>query len=363
MEIHRSRFVPYPPSAINALAFSHSGKGIQSAEDPSTLRLAIGRANGNIEIWNPRKGTWVQEKTFCGGKERSVEGLIWIQELEEVDGNGKLLPGKLRLFSIGYSDSVTEWNLVTGLPARHSGGNHSQVWCVAAQPQYRAPKKRKSGNAPPRDDGEFKGQNLAVGCADGALAIISTAEDDLRFQKFLARPTSQKARVLSITYQDRVRVIAGYGDSTIRVFNSQSGETIRSITLGAGPKGGPKEILVWKIRCLPNRDIVSADSSGELRVFDGNNYSQVQRLAAHDADILDLVVSKDGKQIFTGGLDRRTAVFKFLRTKGDRGSWVKVSHSKFHEHDVRALATYDGKRLSVTVSGGAIIFLTVCHSC
>ncbi|KAF2814863.1 WD40 repeat-like protein [Mytilinidion resinicola] len=352
MEIHRSRFVPYPSSAINALAFSHATKEKTTGEDPSSLRLAIGRANGNIEIWNPGKGIWVQEKTFSGGKERSVEGLAWIQEPGEEGKGGKTLPGRLRLFSIGYSSSITEWNLVTGLPARSSGGNHSEVWCFAAQPQWVGPKKKSSAAR----EGEFRGQNLVAGCADGTLAMISTAEEDLRFQKLIARPTKKKARVLSVAFQDRNRVVAGYADSTIRVFDSRTGESLRSISLGSGPKGGPTEILVWKIRCLPNGDIVSGDSLGELRFFGGESYSQIQRLAGHEADILDLAVSNDGQYIFTGGMDRRTALFKCIRSNGKKevghGSWVKVSHSKFHDHDVKALATYNGKDLSVTVSGG-----------
>jgi U3 small nucleolar RNA-associated protein 4 len=359
MDIHRSRFVPYPSSAINALAFTHSRPEKGSAEDPSSLRLAIGRANGNIEIWNPGKGTWVQEKSFSGGKERSVEGLVWITEPGEEGKDGRLLPGKLRLFSIGYSSSITEWNLVTGLPARHSGGNHSEVWCFAAQPQWSEPKNQDKKAMAARE-GEFKGQNLVAGCADGTLAIISTAEEDLRFQKVLARPTKKKARVLSVAYQDRNRVAAGYADSTIRVFDSRTGQAIRSISLGAGPKGGPREILVWKIRCLPNGDIVSGDSLGELRVFGGESYSQIQRLAGHEADITEMAVSSDGTYIFTGGLDRRTALFKCVRRKAAHGLWAKISQSKFHDHEVKALATYDGKGLSVAVSGGTIVFAVSC---
>lgn len=53
MEIHRCRFVEYMPSAINALAFT-----------TGTARplVACGRANGDIEIWNPF--SWHLEKVF-----------------------------------------------------------------------------------------------------------------------------------------------------------------------------------------------------------------------------------------------------------------------------------------------------------
>jgi U3 small nucleolar RNA-associated protein 4 len=107
MDIHRSRFVPYAPSAINALAFSHA-EAEHGQHDPESLRLAIGRANGNIEIWNPAKGAWLQEKVFYGGQDRSVEGLAWTQEPEQRDAHGKTVPGRLRLFSIGSTRAPFE---------------------------------------------------------------------------------------------------------------------------------------------------------------------------------------------------------------------------------------------------------------
>src|SRR4051794_18461089 len=103
MNIHRCRFVPYPPSTINALAFSHPSTNSRKGGPPSTLRLAVGRANGDIDIWNPLKGAWFHETTLKGGKDRSIEGLAWAQEPDEEDENGAILDGKLRLFSIGYS--------------------------------------------------------------------------------------------------------------------------------------------------------------------------------------------------------------------------------------------------------------------
>lgn len=335
MDIHRSRFVPYAPSAINALAFSHS-QAENEKEDPESLRLAVGRANGNIEIWNPAKGAWIQERVFPGGKDRSVEGLAWTQEPEEKSQHGKTIPGKLRLFSIGYSTSITEWDLVTGLPARHSSGNHSEVWCFAAQPKTK-----------PTDQ-----QKLVAGCADGTLVLLSTEDNDVRFEKFLARSTTKKSRVLSITFKDRNTVIAGFADSTIRVIDIRNGSVLRNISLGSGPPGGPKEILIWKVKCLANGDFVSGDSTGDIRIYDGKNYSQKQRLSGHEADVLDLAVSQDGTMIFSGGMDRRTCFYSSSGNKKTKEKWRKVSHQRYHDHDVKAMATYEGHDLNIIVSGG-----------
>ncbi|KAF2022071.1 small nucleolar ribonucleo protein-like protein complex subunit [Aaosphaeria arxii CBS 175.79] len=347
MDIHRARFVPYPPSAINALAFSHATPDDET-KDPSTLRLAVGRANGNIEIWNPTSGSWLQERVFYGGKDRSVEGLVWTQDRDEKDGNGEVIPGRLRLFSIGYSSSITEWDLSTGLPARHSDGSHSEVWCFAAQPKINGA-ARKELRA-----GEDDRQDLVAGCADGTLVLLSTADNDLRFQRFLSRSSKKKARVLSVAYKDRNTVLAGFADSAVRVFDTRNGNVLRNISFGSGPLGGPKEILVWKVKCLPNGDFVSGDSTGEIRIFSGKNYSQLQRIAGHEADVLDLAVSQDGSMILSGGMDRRTCFYSCAAKKKSQRAenWRKVSHKRYHDHDVKAMATYEGNNISVVVSGG-----------
>jgi U3 small nucleolar RNA-associated protein 4 len=349
MDIHRSRFVPYPPSAINALAFSATDIHELGKGGLDNLRLAVGRANGDIEIWNPANGAWVQETVFYGGSKRSVEGLVWIKEPDERGENGKVVTlGQLRLFSIGYSNTVTEWNLGTGLPLREWAGNDSEVWCLAAQPRLSLQGAHKTAESRP---GEYLGQDLAAGCADGTLALLSTNDNDLQFQKFLARPTSKKGRALCVTYKDRHTVVAGFANSCIRIFDTRNSTLIRQVTLGAGPKGGPREILCWSVKCLPNGDIVTGDSTGEVRFFEGQNYSQYQRIAGHDADVLDIETSADGNLVYSVGMDRKTVIYNKPSTAKER-RWAKASQKTFHEHDVKALARFDSQNLSVMAAGG-----------
>jgi U3 small nucleolar RNA-associated protein 4 len=118
--------------------------------------------------------------------------------------------------------------------------------------------------------------------------------------------------------------------------------------------------LVWKVKCLPNGDFVSGDSTGDIRIYSGKNYSQTQRITGHEADVLDLAVSKDGTMIFSGGMDRRTCYYtcskKPVAVRGNRGEkWRKVYHKRYHEHDVKAMVTYEGNKLNVVVSGGRMI--------
>ncbi|KAJ5574244.1 uncharacterized protein N7459_008671 [Penicillium hispanicum] len=353
MDIHRCRFVSYNPQAINSLAFSHPPSADIAGRGVPTLRLAIGRANGDIEIWNPMRGAWFQETVLRGGRDRSIEGLTWTLDPSEDGPDGSKLPGKLRLFSIGYSTVVTEWDIEQGRPLRHSSGNYGEIWCLAAQPRWQPTKRGKDGKFLPPAEGEYTGQHLAAGCADGSIVILSTADNDLKFLR-LMRPSTKRARVLSVTFQNRHTIVAGYADSSIRVFDIRSGQQLRTISLGRGPSGGPKELLVWSVKCLPDGTIVSGDSAGEIRFWDAKNYSLIQRIQAHLADVLDVAVSSNGDTVISGGADQRTVVYR--KTDGEKGDkksrWAELMHRRYHSHDVKTFAVYETKEISIAVSGG-----------
>ena len=353
MDIHRCRFVPFNPQAINALAFSHPPSADLAGRGVPTLRLAVGRANGDVEIWNPLRGAWFQETVLRGGKDRSIEGLTWTLDPPEDGTDGNKIPGRLRLFSIGYSTAVTEWDLEKGRPLRHSSGNYGEIWCLAAQPRWQPTQRGKDGKLLPPAEGEYTGQHLAAGCADGSIVILSTADEDLKFLR-LMRPSTKRARVLSVTFQNRNTIVAGYADSSIRLFDIRTGQLLRTISLGKGPAGGPKELLVWSVKCLPDGTIVSGDSAGEIRFWDGKNYSLIQRVQGHLADTLDIAVSANGDTVVSGGADQRTVIYrKKEEEKGDKKArWAEVMHRRYHTHDVKTFAVYETKDISFVVSGG-----------
>jgi U3 small nucleolar RNA-associated protein 4 len=345
MDIHRCRFVPYPPSTINVLAFSHST--VSRKQNADYVRLAIGRANGDIEIWNPLGGAWLQETILRGGKDRSVDGLVWIQDPDEYDDSGRTITGRLRLFSIGYTTTVTEWDLVKGQPLRQSSGNHGEIWCLAAQPPPPDAVSQMNGTVQ-----QWQGQKLVTGCTDGAVVLYSTADQDLKLERVLVRPSAKRAKVISITFQNRNIVVAGCTDSTIRIYDIRNATLIRSVSLGAGVSGGPKEIIVWAVKCLQNGNIVSGDSTGEVRIWDGKTYTLVQRIKSHKQDVLSLATNSLGDTILSGGMDRRTVLYR--QTDGPRSRWGKVTHQRFHSHDVKTMATFEGNGVSIVASGGKI---------
>ncbi|KAL7908826.1 WD40-repeat-containing domain protein [Trichoderma velutinum] len=337
MDIHRCRFVPYKPSAVNAVAFSHPKT--KSAKQGSVARLAVGRANGDIEIWNPSSGTWHQELVIRGGKDRSIDGLVWVNEPDQDLGDGKIAVGKSRLFSIGYTSTVTEWDLEKGKPKRHASGQHGDIWCLAVQPPA------LSGAS---DD--LHSNKLIAGTIDGELAMYSIEDDDLRFQRVVVRSPTKKAQMVSITFQSRKIAVVGCSDSTIRIYDVTKGHMLRHMTLGADLAGGSKDIIVWSVKCLPNGNIVSADSTGQVCIWDGKTYTQSQRLQSHKQDVLSLAISADGTTITSGGMDRRTVLYKQNTGTGNR--WAKVWGRRYHDHDVKTMAPFEHGRTSVVITGG-----------
>ena len=183
--------------------------------------------------------------------------------------------------------------------------------------------------------------------------VYSTKDEDLQFGKILVRPSVKRAKIISVAFQNRDIVIAGCTDSTIRAYDVRNGSNLRNMSIGAGPKGGPKNIDIWAVRALPNGDIISGDSTGEMRIWSGKTYTLMQRVKSHNADIFTLAASHDGSTIFSGGKDRRTVVYK---QAGKAKRWAEVSHRRYHDHDVTTMASLEYKGMSVMVSGGEIAF-------
>lgn len=346
MDIHRCRFVPYPASAINAVAFSHTSLPSLKASllKQVEVRLAIGRANGDIEIWNPADGIWHQELVIAGGKDRSIDGLVWITEPDEETADGKIIVGRSRLFSIGYTTTVTEWDLEKATAKKHATGTHGDIWCLAAQP--------------PSATGEQATRRLVAGTSDGSLLLYSIEDDDLRFQRAIVKTPKKKIKMVSLTFQSRHVVIVGCSDSTIRAYDIRNGSVLRQMTLGSDLAGGSRDIIVWSLKCLRNGDIVSGDSTGQVCIWDGKTYTQAQRIQSHTQDILSLATSADGKRIVSGGMDRRTVLYEPMA--GQPGRWAKMWHRRYHTHDVKAMASFEGKGMSVVVSGGMYSFGLLC---
>ncbi|KAK6508543.1 U3 small nucleolar RNA-associated protein [Arthrobotrys conoides] len=359
MDIHRCRFVDYVPSQIHAVAFSHPSEyNPQTHHLPPSLRLAIGRSNGSIEIWNPT--TWFHESTLHGGVNRSIEGLAWIRQSHYTVKHTELL----RLFSIGNSTVVTEWDLVTGKPLAHFDCGKGIIWSIAAQPKKSwftdrsQPTSKADEQACEDKEDPEDGAHLAVGCEDGSLVIISVGDSpgSLSLSKII--PQSKACRVLSLAWQSPTTIIAGTSDSKLRAFDTVTGRTIT--TMSVAPKFNNKrrnakkrDTYVWSVKYIPSNGgwIVAGDSLGEISVYDGKRYTLRQKLKSHGADVLTLETNANGTQFFSSGVDKVTVKHELVGL-GKRATWTQVVKKRFHKHDVRAMCGFEAGAFSVLISGG-----------
>lgn len=320
MNVHRTRFVDYTPPAVTAIAFSH--KSNPGDHQSQNLRCAVGRANGDIEIWNPRDN-WSLDITLKGGHGRSIEGLTWVSQ----KGHSP------RLFSIGSSTHVTEWDLNLLRPRTSLDCNAGAIWSIAVSPEQ---------------------DSLAVGCEDGSLVMVDVAGGPgvLEYKYVLTR---QKSRILSVAFSGQNQVVGGCSDSTIKVWDcSQARGPILARMAVDRVRNEPS--LVWSVLVLRNGTIVSGDSTGSVKLWDKKFYSLLQNFKLHQADVLCLGMNALGDTLFSAGVDRKMQMYKLVDNKR---RWAHISGRRFHAHDVRAMASYESRGMSSVVTGGVDMTLMV----
>lgn len=321
MDIHRCRFVDYTPHTITSLAFSH--KSSLTSPPSGDVRLAVGRSNGDIEIWNPRLN-WTHELTLPGSKGRSIEGLCWSYNHEEDPSEPP------RLFTIGGSTYITEWDLTTGKPLINYDCNAGIIWCI---------------------DINSKNDKLAVGCDDGSLVIvdISGGKGSMEYDLICQR---QDARVLSVKWVNNDHIIGGCADGRIRSWSTDRDTKGRIMATMKVDKAKIESTLIWSLTVLPNKkQFVSGDSTGSIKIWDLETYTLLQSFKVHDADVLCLVHDVKEEKIFSAGVDRKIHQFDLIATKNN-SKWAHSFNRLLHSNDVRSLAIFENKNHNLLVSGG-----------
>lgn len=293
MYVHRLRFVPHYVQAINCLAFSENGK------------LALSRADGSLEFWNPEEN-WLQEVVIRGNKSSSVESLVWY---------------KNRLFTAGLNGLIQEWDAYKQRPIAVTESFGIPVWCLAVD--------------------HVQGR-LAAGCEDGSIKLYSVTGDGIDYISTLSR---QEGRVMSIAWTKLGKnIITGGVDSTVRKYKVKSGSCELRITLDEHQNS--KDTVVWDLKCLDNDNMVTALSTGKLQIFDSKLGTLKQSFELCAADILTLAVSVNEKMLFASGIDQRVFKLEWVEASGQ---YVVSESVLVHSHDVRALAISSSDQL---VSGG-----------
>eukprot|EP01094_Clydonella_sp_ATCC50884_P018314 TRINITY_DN3371_c4_g1_i2.p1 TRINITY_DN3371_c4_g1~~TRINITY_DN3371_c4_g1_i2.p1 ORF type:complete len:843 (+),score=216.69 TRINITY_DN3371_c4_g1_i2:102-2630(+) len=319
--VHRCRFVEWTPQQITAIALS-----------PSETLAAVGRDDGNIEMWCLENNEWFVSGVLHGPKGSSCHSIVWVDEgraAEVVLGSDGVTVAEAsaaesgpweserlrgRLFSAGLSGIITEWDLRLLVPKRVVDSYGGPVWCLSATKD---------------------GTRLAAACEDGTTRIFDLSDpSDIAYVRSMSK---QQQRVLSVDWHASGKdVVTGGGDGTVRRYDVASGRCVHCMTV-QNYKRNPT--VVWVVKVLSDWTIVSGSSLGDVEFWDGRMGVHEQRIRKHHADIVSMAVSPNEKTIVCGGVDARISVLRRLSVSGKRSTdkWVLDRTRALHTHDVRAV--------------------------
>eukprot|EP01116_Phalansterium_solitarium_P016368 TRINITY_DN3799_c0_g1_i1.p1 TRINITY_DN3799_c0_g1~~TRINITY_DN3799_c0_g1_i1.p1 ORF type:complete len:729 (-),score=241.30 TRINITY_DN3799_c0_g1_i1:172-2358(-) len=322
-QVHRCRFIDWVPDAINCISLH-----------PDLPFLAVGRATGDIEIWNSSHG-WHFERRIAGSENNSVQSLCWVGD---------------RLFSAGLHGSISEWDLTNLRIQRSHDSYGGAVWALAAS---------------------HSGQWLAAGCEDGTVRLFALSADDDDSQPTLVYRRSfskQPGRITSVVWHAAdAELVTGASDGTVRRWSLETGRP--SVVINVEHPGQKRAAIVWSVAVMRDWTIVSGDSFGHTQFWDGTMGTLLHSFRQHAADVLAVAVSDDERSVFSGGIDHKVAQLRLVpSTTADTapgssssasvegGKWLYAASQRWHSHDIRAMLVRGDRLYSAGVDTRICIY-------
>ncbi len=321
--VHRCRFLDHVPHAIESLDV-----------DPSCQRLAVLRANADIEVWSLKRG----EPHFC---EFRIAGAVDVPVRRVAWGARSPRQPAGRLFTCGLHGLITEWDLRTLSPRASWDSAGGAAWTM---------------------DVHVASRTMAVGCEDGGCSVFDMTEDDVE-PTLRHRTPPQGGRLLGVALSPQGSHLAcSAADGSVRVWHVASWQALSRYVLES--EGRRKPPLVWSVALLSDLTVVTGDSTGHVCFYDGHHGTLLRRFGSHQADILALAVSRDEMRVFAAGVDQKVVCFSPTPSAAAHGGgggasaqlaagaaaavpaastrgWLIACSRRPHTHDVRALVTYE----------------------
>ena len=171
-----------------------------------------------------------------------------------------------RLFSCGLHGLVTEWDLGRLSPAASYDSHGGAAWALALH----------GGTS-----------TLAVGCEDGGTTLYDTrGGGEGAALRLRARLPSQGSRVLSLALDPAgAHAACGAADGSVAVWVLAARTLVSRIELEGQARKPP---LVWSVLLFADLSVVTGDSAGSVRFWDGRHGTLLSSVQSHQSDILAL---------------------------------------------------------------------------
>jgi RNA polymerase sigma factor (sigma-70 family) len=288
---------------LSCLAFAPDGK-----------TLAAGGSNKVVALWETATGKPLLDE---GNHQHSVTSLAFA-------------PGGRILYSASYDTTIRAWDVATGKEIRRLIGHEGLVRCIAVSP-----------------DGKL--------LVSGGGTLSNTREKSLRLWD-LATGTERdwavkdRGLVSAVAFSADGKTAASAGPlldpltqrttgRLIQLWDVQTGKEVAAIPLPAG--GG------YVMALSPDGKTVAAAGAGKdhaIRLLDTTTRRERGRCTGHQAEVLTLAFSPDGKTLTSAGRDRTIRLWESVTGK-ERARLLG------HQDAVNAVVfSPDGNRLA---SGGS----------
>ncbi|KAJ3078711.1 U3 small nucleolar RNA-associated protein 4, partial [Quaeritorhiza haematococci] len=336
------------------------------------------------------------------------------EEEQQHNSNEKTYNNHPRLFSAGLDGMIREWDLVMLREKCVVESNGGAIWCMAANPKgthlaigcedgssrlfkILSPSRRFAVSSSSTDNLSTASQNgnkltpFSEGHGDADALGFPTLE-------FVRNLDKHQGRILCIDWHPSGDyIVTGSSDGNIRKIDVRTGRCVQRITgdtrkiirhtkqrrrkrhndmsdedeeespdtsddhSDADDDDDDREAnLVWCLKVLRDGTIVSGDSFGNVNFWDWRTGTLVYGVRVHKADVLCITADKSGRTVYTSGIDRVIVQLRQIETsKSHKKRWIISGERRFHSHDVRSLALFEGKPVDALVSGGVDTTLVI----